>query len=213
VKAAELTHWQGRVLDVGCADGRMKTLLRDGAHYIGLDYYDTAVDWYKTRPDLFGDAQALPLADDSVDNVLMLHVLEHLQRPDSALNEVARVLRGEGALLVEVPFAYPSHDTPLDFRRWTQFGLAEELSRAGFEVLETRTIGASPETAALLLNLTISRLLMDWGARRSLWLVLAPVLAVLIPVLNLTGRALAAIEPSPDFLPSRVRASCRKKRA
>jgi hypothetical protein len=112
--------------------------------------------------------------------------------------------------MVEVPFAYPLHDVPLDFRRWTEFGLGEELDHAGFKVLQARPMGASLATAALLLNLAISRLVLDWAARRSPWLIAAAVLALLVPVVNLVGRALGAAAPSPRFLPSRVRAECRK---
>ena len=51
--------------------------------YIGLDYYQTATQWYKTKPHVYADAQNLPFADNSIDTVLFLDVMEHLQLPVS----------------------------------------------------------------------------------------------------------------------------------
>jgi SAM-dependent methyltransferase len=75
---ASCAQLHGTVLDVGCAEGKPKAFLPSGASYIGLDYYATATDWYKTRPDVFGDAQALPFADNSIDHALLLDVIEHI---------------------------------------------------------------------------------------------------------------------------------------
>ena len=62
----------GLVLDIGCAEGKPRDHLPDGAEYVGLDYFDTAVQWYGTRPDVFGDAQQLPFLSESIDHVLLL---------------------------------------------------------------------------------------------------------------------------------------------
>lgn len=50
----------GRVLDLGCSDQRLKVFLKNETRYIGLDYYDTAEHWYQTKPQVYGDAAALP---------------------------------------------------------------------------------------------------------------------------------------------------------
>ncbi len=208
--AADLRPLQGLTLDIGCAAGQIRQQLPEDAQYIGLDYPDTAINWYQTRPDLFGDAQALPLANASVDSGLMLHVLEHLHRPQQALIEAARVLKPGGQLLVEVPFLYPLHDAPLDFHRWSRFGLQQDLELAGFEIIHSRAIGHASATAALLFNLAIGRLSLDWLQRRSPWLLVAPMLWLLIPLFNLTGRILAPRYDNEDFMPHRVRVLCRK---
>lgn len=46
---------------------------------------------------------SLPLPDQSVDRILMVHALEHTEQPRQLLREVWRVLNGEGRLLIIVP--------------------------------------------------------------------------------------------------------------
>ena len=57
----------------------------------------------------------LPIATNSIDSVLFLDVLEHLQNPDQALNEIFRVLKSNGVLILQVPFLYPIHDAAYDY--------------------------------------------------------------------------------------------------
>jgi hypothetical protein len=51
------------------------------------------------------------------------------------------VLRPGGHALVTVPYLYPTHEAPYDFRRFTHFGLADLLKRNGFEVLSLQAKG------------------------------------------------------------------------
>jgi SAM-dependent methyltransferase len=53
-----------------------------------------------------GDAHRLPVRDASVDGVIALEVLEHVDDPGRVLAEAARVLKPEGALCLAVPTSY-----------------------------------------------------------------------------------------------------------
>lgn len=55
-----------------------------------------------SRIALIGEGN-LPLPDQSVDRILMIHMLEHTEQPRQLLREAWRVLRGQGRLLVVVP--------------------------------------------------------------------------------------------------------------
>jgi SAM-dependent methyltransferase len=184
-------HWQhiqigkqvqGTVLDIGCADKYIKAYIQANHNYIGLDYYQTAVHWYATQPHIYGDAQALPFADNSMDAVLLLDVLEHLPRPEDCLSEIARVLKPNGTFVLQVPFIYPIHDAPLDFHRWTQHGLQQLVRKYGFTIRQKIQIGKPLETAGLLLNIAISKTLLNWLQQKSP----ALVLGILAPVVILT---------------------------
>lgn len=159
---ASCAQLHGTVLDVGCAASKPKAFLPSGARYIGLDYYSTAMDWYDTRPDVFGDAQALPFADSSIDHALLLDVIEHIPDPDRSLAELNRVLKPGGSLVLQVPFLYPLHDEPLDFHRWTRHGLRRAAATHGFSVRDEFAIGHPLETAALNGNIALSKTVINW---------------------------------------------------
>jgi SAM-dependent methyltransferase len=84
-----------------------------GKSYTGLDI----------RPgpgvDLVADAEALPQADASVGTVLCLNTLEHVPRFWRVFDEIGRVLRPDGALLVSCPFYFHIHRFPKDYWRFT----------------------------------------------------------------------------------------------
>ena len=152
----------GVVLDIGCADGKPRQYLPNNATYIGIDHYSTAIGWYDTRPDLFADAAALPLKDNSIDHVLLLDVLEHLPNPERCLDEIHRTLRPAGKLMIQVPFLYPIHDAPLDFHRWTRHGLELAASKHGFRIESEKAIGHPIESATLNANIAMSKTVLNW---------------------------------------------------
>jgi len=97
------------ILDVGCGEGIVTTRLAQvsGASTVGVDLdTDTLSDEWRRHANERVSFQAasayeLPFGDDSFDCVCALEVLEHLERPQDALAELARVARR--ALLVSVP--------------------------------------------------------------------------------------------------------------
>jgi SAM-dependent methyltransferase len=91
--------------------------------YIGLD----------RRPgpgvDLVGDVEQLPLATASVGTVVAMSTFEHVPRFWRGLDEVRRVLRPDGALLIACPFHFHIHAHPDDYWRFTPSALRLLLDR------------------------------------------------------------------------------------
>jgi SAM-dependent methyltransferase len=85
--------------------------------------------------DVVAFSDELPFADGSFDTILATEVLEHVTDAERAAADAYRVLRPGGHIVVTVPFMYPTHEAPYDFRRFTHFGLRSLLERHGFEVL------------------------------------------------------------------------------
>ena len=79
---------------------------------------------------LRADARALPLASETVDQVLLVTVLGEIPDRASALAETNRVLRPGGRLCVSEQFPDPDFVTTSTLRR--------ELTGAGFAEMETR---------------------------------------------------------------------------
>jgi SAM-dependent methyltransferase len=173
----------------------------DGAEYIGIDYYNTATEWYGTRPDLFADARALPLSDGSVDHALLLDVLEHIPDPELCLAELSRVLKRDGTLTVQVPFLYPVHDAPLDFHRWTRHGLERAAVRHGFSVEEELAIGHPLETAALNANIALSQTVINWLRQFNPLGILVLLLPALVTLINCSAWLLAALGRRDELMP------------
>ncbi len=191
----------GLVLDIGCADAKPRRHLSGAAHYLGLDYYSTATNWYGTRPDVYADAEALPLRDESVDHSLLLDVLEHIPQPGRCLTEICRVLKPGGSLTIQVPFLYPVHDAPLDFHRWTRHGLLQAARQYGFRVSRESAIGHPLETAALNANIAFSKTVLNWlrhGNPLALLVILLPIYVLLA---NCLAWVLAALGRDDDLMP------------
>ncbi|HVT59016.1 MAG TPA: methyltransferase domain-containing protein [Thermoanaerobaculia bacterium] len=103
--------------------------------------------------DVVGDAYRLPYANSSVDLVHCEAVLEHLEFPDRAVEEMFRVLRAEGVAFAATPFIQPYHAYPDHFQNFTLAGHRRLFERAGFIVLEAGTcVGPTFALRDLLLN-------------------------------------------------------------
>ena len=60
--------------------------------------------------------------------VLCVSVLEHLEEPRRAVQEMRRVLTVRGKIIVSVPFLFPIHNSPNDYWRFTNHGLRNLFS-------------------------------------------------------------------------------------
>ena len=203
---ASCTRLSGVVVDVGCADGDARFSLPASARYVGLDYPATATGWYGTRPDVFADARRLPFADASVDHALLLDVLEHIPEPGRCLAELARVIRPGGSLVLDVPFLYPLHDAPLDFHRWTRYGLAQAAARHGFAIASERAVGHPLETAALLGNIAMSQAVLNWIRQRNPLALLVVLLPPAVLLSNCLAWLAARLGRRDDLMPHAYRA-------
>lgn len=191
----------GVVLDIGCADAKPRQYLPDGATYFGIDYFSTATGWYDTRPDIFADAQQLPLSADAVDHVLLLDVLEHLPDPDRCLTEIRRVLKPGGTLTIQVPFLYPLHDAPLDFHRWTVHGLHSAAARHDFRIGMEQPVGHPLESAALNANIALSKTVLNWISGRNPLALTAILLPLAVLAVNCAAWLAAALSRPDDMMP------------
>lgn len=61
------------------------------------------------KPDIVGDIHKIPLPSDSVESIICLAVLEHVENPLKAMEEMYRVLKPGGQLFLYVPFLYYYH--------------------------------------------------------------------------------------------------------
>lgn len=97
-----------RVVDIGSGIGNAASLI---SHYvsnvIAVDREVSMLDEAKQRPDLASniefleaDAMSLPLEANSADVALFCLVLHHLEHPEEALREAARIISNGGRIII-----------------------------------------------------------------------------------------------------------------
>jgi SAM-dependent methyltransferase len=135
----------GRLLDVGCGTKPYEAIFRPHVtEYLGIEHEGTlaataaALD---AKPDLTYAGDRLPFEDRTFDTVLNVQVLEHTPRPALLINEMSRVLKDDGILILSAPFAFRLHEQPHDYFRYTPHGLGVLLADAGLEIEEVLAHG------------------------------------------------------------------------
>ena len=133
IEEAVLRWGGGRALDVGCGAQPYAPFFSD---YTGLEY--DLQRYGQTPPAICGSALELPFAAGSFDTVFSSQVLEHVPEPWRMVEEMARVLKPGGHLIISAPHIWGLHEVPHDYFRFTCYGLAYLAQRVGLEVLEVR---------------------------------------------------------------------------
>lgn len=128
-------HLKGSALDIGCGLGDM---LAYRANTTGVDINPHTVDYCKANG---LDAQLmqpnqLPFQNMVFDSVLLDNVLEHIENPNKLLEEIGRVLKVDGTLLIGVPgelgwLSDSSHKV-----NYNEHSLKQCLSNSRFECLK-----------------------------------------------------------------------------
>lgn len=96
-----------KVLDVGCGTGLLSSLMKNqGNDVCGIDISEVALRKAELRGikvKLGNIDNNLPFDDDIFDVVVCSEVIEHLFNPIEALEEIRRVLKPEGFLVLTTP--------------------------------------------------------------------------------------------------------------
>ena len=128
-------YGSGVLLDIGAGYGRYKAMLVPHVEqYLSSDGFDT-------RADFIEDSAHLSHSDDSFDTILCNQTLEHTENPEKTGKEMFRVLKNGGHVIATVPFLFPEHKDPTDFRRYTRDGFAQLLTKSGFTIVECKSYG------------------------------------------------------------------------
>ena len=96
--------------------------------------------------DRIEDLHALKIADDTLGTALLLDTVEHVARPWRALEEIHRVLRPGGIVLITSHMYFPIHAHPDDFWRFTKSGFAVLLEPYEIICIEDAGMPKLPHT-------------------------------------------------------------------
>jgi SAM-dependent methyltransferase len=153
----ELTPEHGRILDIGCGSSR---IVQTMPRAVGMDLALRKLRWLRGagRQLLQGDMNALPFRDGSFDAVVCSEVIEHIPREHVHLEELVRVIRPRGTLILGTPDygkrlwrtlewiygrIFPGGYVKEHINRYTHDGLRADLEELGLEVMDCRYVGRS----------------------------------------------------------------------
>jgi SAM-dependent methyltransferase len=145
--------------------------------------------WDYSRVDALADLTALPFRGGAFEAAIHIVTIEHLKEPGSALAEIARTLAPGAPLLIAAPHEWEVHQAPHDYFRYTRYGLAYQLEKSGFEVVELHAAGGYFRLVARRL---LNGLQFFSGGFRRLWFLPAAILlvppALILPFLDFLDR-------------------------
>jgi SAM-dependent methyltransferase len=149
-----LHSWKSAVGEIGS-----KVVLNLGAGTTRLHPDMINVDFVAfPHIDIVADfSDPLPIRSESVDAVVSISVLEHLEKAAFVVSEVARILKPGGVFYVATPFQYPFHGAPYDYTRWTLVGLRGLLGEQ-FEIVAEGSRGGAMGVVVLALAHTAAQL-------------------------------------------------------
>lgn len=143
---------KGDLLDVGCGTVPFYNLYKPYVSSI------TCADWENcehnvSHVDFFVDLNKdLKIKDNSYDTILLTDVLEHIYEPKKLLKQLYNILRKDGVLIINTPFAYWEHEMPFDYFRYTEFFYQKVAEELGFKVRIIHKIGNGFDTIIDILS-------------------------------------------------------------
>lgn len=116
-----------KVLNLGSGIGDFDKFISKDIKTINFD-----IDFSKPNLNIVGDAHYLPFKNDSLDIVYTISVLEHVRKPWVVSDEIYRVLKPGGHVVLDVPFLSAIHDKN-DYFRFTDKGIRSLFDEDKFE--------------------------------------------------------------------------------
>jgi ubiquinone/menaquinone biosynthesis C-methylase UbiE len=132
---------KSNVLDVGCGDGFLVYLLtKKGVKAVGIDISSYRIRYaHEKCPNadfLIADGRYLPFRNEEFGSVTCCEVLEHVPDYHLIINEIFRVIRENGKLLVTVPYLMRVH-----INYFNEQKISSALESGGFAIKKIYGIG------------------------------------------------------------------------
>jgi len=198
-----VSYLHGICVDIGSGNSPYKKIILPNVdEYIAVDKSNIHKHMFQTSKEKFIDADIkdLPFDNNSIDTVILTQVLEHIDDPYKAMDEVKRVIKKDGILILSVPFIYQAHAVPYDYFRFSEYGLKKLLKDYDYEILEFHYQGYLGTTIFSIINCWIWNLSSQNKLLRNT--ILLPFLLLIFTINNIFGRILDKIkmkEFTPNF--------------
>ena len=165
-----LISLKGDIVDIGCGSKPYENLCINANKYIGLDLATSSHNHKNSKVDIFFDGINLPFENNCFDNAVAFEVLEHVEELDLLMAETSRILKSKGLFVATIPFIWPEHEQPYDFRRLTSYGLIKLFEKHKFKVLDVQKLGSFWSNLFQQIITYIDSFIMNKGKiRKFLW--------------------------------------------
>lgn len=174
---------KGKLLDVGAGKAPYKPFFEKYVDkYITLDSHS----FEGKKPDIIADAtKKIPLKANSIDSVICIQLLEHVQNPQRVVDEIYRVLKPNGICILTTHMAAVLHGLPHDYFRFTRYGLKFIFKKFKYIKIE--------ENGGAILSIFQ---FICWGLYEKLPKILSLPIRI---ILNIIGKSLDKIMYDPRF--------------
>ena len=81
-------------------------------------------------------------------NILAFNILEHIHNDSHALDELKKLLKKKGKLIISTPFLYRYHHAPKDYKRYTVDYFEKILKDKKFKIRKKLSFGTGPFLAS-----------------------------------------------------------------
>tara|TARA_B100002019_G_C21269097_1_gene601101 strand:+ start:1327 stop:2073 length:747 start_codon:yes stop_codon:yes gene_type:complete len=139
------------LLDAGAGNGNkekfckhLNYISQDVAEYTGVEnkegLHTGEVDYSKL--DIISDIIDIPLEDNSLDVILCVEVIEHVENPLLVFKEFSRLLKKNGKLILTAPFNSLTHYAPYHYSTgFSKYYYEKHLPVYGFQIIELESNG------------------------------------------------------------------------
>lgn len=196
---SQTKRFSGKALDIGCGEKPYQTLFPHLTSYLGIDFkqYSKNTILHSAPPDFFFSESykenfVLPFHNGTFDHIFSFQVAEHHPSPEKHIDEMVRITKKNGTILLSVPFIWALHEEPHDYFRYTEHALRTLFTDRKCRVLSIKKQGSFPSTITMLgmdYNLELIR-------KRNVYSVIGLVLAPLLLLISYLCLALDGIFPS-----------------
>ncbi len=139
------TFAHGRLLDHGAGQSPLFGMYRDKVEEI------IAVDWNNSLHNTsYVDIECdlnkkMPFGDESFDTIISSDVVAHLFNPINIMDDLARILRPNGAIILGTPFNYWMNEEPYDYFRWSKYAIVRLAENSGLKVAKLWQCGGTSD--------------------------------------------------------------------
>lgn len=130
------------ILDFGAGSSPYAHLFKTPT-YVRVDFEGKGHSHDKEEKAIYYDGKHIPFKDENFDLILSTEVFEHIFNLDEVLDELYRVSKKDGLMIITCPMIIAEHEMPNHFANYTSSGIKHLLKKHGFEIIAYKKIGTS----------------------------------------------------------------------